>query len=130
MQKALLIFLAGLMSIAFMCNAAAEEMQKVGATELKKLITGCTVHNSCQVTGEISKTYFYPSGKLIRESQGQIVEGTYYIKDDGTHCNVLDGKHLCADIMKTGDGTYHRIAPNGKRLGIWNKVVPGNEIGK
>ena len=128
MNKARLLFSAGLIGIAFIGNTAAEEMQKVGAAELKQLISGCTVHNMCKVTGDISKTYFDPSGKLIRESQGNTIEGTYYIKDDGTQCNVLNGKHLCADIMKVDDGTHYRMAKNGKRLGIWTKITPGKDF--
>lgn len=117
-----------LLGLALNGSAAADEMQQIGAAELKQLITGNTVHNSCQVTGEISKTYFDPSGNYTRDQQGQISEGPYYIKDDGTHCNVVNGKHNCAGIWKVDGGKYHRILPSGKRVGIWEKIVPGRDI--
>lgn len=122
-----LVMLVGLLNLTFANLVSASEPEKVGADELKEMIIGKTVHNSCQVTGEVSRTYFDPSGKLTRNDRGTIIEGSYFIKPNGMTCNVLNGKNLCANIFRIGDGTFHRVMPNGKRVGIWNKIVPGND---
>lgn len=121
------LFMLALFGVTFLGSSLADELTQVGAEELKKMIVGCTVHNMCKVTGELSKTYFDPSGKYTRDQQGVITEGSYYIEDDGTQCNVVKGKPLCGQILKVGDGTYYRMS-NGKRVGIWVNILPGKDM--
>lgn len=102
-MKNIILFSAGL----FFFHAYALAGETLDAAAVKKLITGNTALVQ-RGDGTTLKTYFSPDGKVIRYENGNTSEGTWQVKDDGTHCveGIAGG---CARIVKNGDGSHDRV---------------------
>ena len=60
---------------------------------------------------------------------GDKIEGTYKITENGEHCVDIGGKSNCATIEDSGDGAYERvITKNGKRAITWKSFTDGNQL--
>ncbi len=94
---------------------AAKTLDALDAEVVKKLITDKTVH--AHTPRGPSKTYFSPDGKAYRNTE----EGTWYVKDDGTHCieGMIGG---CQKIVRNGDGSYTRGTAE------WKSIVDGKAL--
>ena len=108
------------------CCGSALAGETLDAAAVVKLITGNTVH-VLRSDGTTIKNYFSTDGKVIRYENGNTSEGTWQVKDDGTHCveGIAGG---CARIMKNGDGSYDRVQPWSKAAITWTAVVNGKDF--
>lgn len=121
-MKKTMLYLAGL--ILFYGSAQADAT--LDAAAVKQLITGNTAHVQ-RGDGTTLKNYFSPDGKVIRYEKGETSEGTWQVKDDGTHC-VEGMAGGCAKIVKNGDGSYDRVLPWGKVPVTWTAIVNGKDF--
>ena len=108
------------------CCGSALAGEMLDAAAVVKLISGNTVH-VLRSDGTVLKNHFAPDGKVIRYENGQTSEGTWLVKDDGTHCveGIAGG---CARIMKNSDGSYDRVQPWSKTAITWTAVVNGKDF--
>jgi hypothetical protein len=119
-MKKIICTFAGLMVFSSWASAG----ETLDADAVKKLVTGNTAH----VLGPrgASKNYHSPDGKLIRLFDGAVYEGTWQVKDDGTHC-VKGMPGGCGKISDNGDGTYTRNRDDGEIL-KWPAIVNGKDF--
>ncbi|MBT9613212.1 MAG: hypothetical protein IV108_08100 [Burkholderiales bacterium] len=118
-MKTITFAFAGLVLFSTWAHAG----ETLDAEAVKKLITGNTV-DGLAPNGNTQKNYFSPDGKTIRQVGDKLIEGTWSIKEDGTQC-VTGMPGGCAKIVSNGDGTYDRIAAEGKVLLRWVAVTKG-----
>lgn len=121
-MKTLTIIFTGL--VLFATGAYAAET--LDADAVKQLISGNTVHGLFP-NGDTQKNYFSPDGKTYRQVGGKILEGTWRVNDDGTHC-VEGMPGGCARIVRNDDGTYDRVTPKGSVRIKWTSVVDGKDF--
>lgn len=104
----------------------AHAAETLDAGTVKKLVTGNTVVGVLPDGGTI-KNYFSDDGKIYRLAGGVAFEGTWQVKDDGTHC-IDFGSINCAKIVKNDDGSYNRVMTNGKVAIRWTQFVNGKDF--
>lgn len=113
-----------LMALIICCGSALAG-ETLDAAAVKKLLTGNTAHVQ-RGDGTTLKNYFSPDGKLIRYENGATSEGTWQVKDDGTHC--VDGlPGGCGRIVKNSDGSYDRVQAWGRPV-TFSAVVNGKDF--
>ncbi len=121
-MKTVSIAVAGLVFVSTWAQAA----ETLDAEAVRKLIVGNTAH-ALRADGSTLKNYFSPDGKLVRQENGEIKEGTWSIREDGTQCvEGLPGG--CARIVRNDDGTYDRLRPNGNVALKWTTFVNGKDF--
>ncbi len=104
----------------------AHAAETLDAAAVRKLITGNTA-NGVAPNGATMKNYFSSDGKLYRYMNGDIFEGTWSVKDDGSQCvEGLPGG--CATIVKNDDGSYDRVLPDGKARLKWTSFANGKDF--
>jgi len=107
-------------------STGAHAAEPLSADAVKKLLSGNTAH-ALSTTGNTPKNYFAPDGKLYREMDGKLSEGTWSVSDDGTHCvHGLPGG--CAKVVRNEDGTHDRIKENGEVYARWILIVKGKDF--
>lgn len=123
MKKITSVVLATILAVTLGSSAFAGS--KLSAAEVKALIVGKTAHSVHNFKGFEFKAYFTTDGKMIRKGARS---GTYEIKANGKHCIDFGSGVRCAYIEKNKDGTYSRVAGNGKRPVTWKKIVDGKDF--
>lgn len=110
----------------FVFTPTAQADETLDAAAVKKLIIGNTAHTAVS-NGNISKNYFAPDGKIYRQFNGKIYEGTWRVNDDGTQCveGMVGG---CARIVRKDDGTYDRVTSDGSVYAKWTSIVDGKDF--
>lgn len=116
---------AQLLACLVLSSGAALAGETLDAAAVKKLITGNTVLAQ-RGNGSTVKNYFSPDGKLIRLENGATSEGTWQVKDDGTHC-VEGMPGGCARIVNNNDGTYDRVQQWGPPV-TFKSIVSGKDF--
>ena len=98
----------------------------MGAEAAKKPLTGHTLHG-VHVNGTTVKSYFAADGKLYRQEDGKLSEGTWSVTNDGRQCieGISGG---CANIEHNEDDTYNRVLSGGKVFLKWTTVVEGKDF--
>ncbi len=97
----------------------------LSADEVKKLITGKTVHVTRKHDGKQWKLYFAPDGKGYQTADS--AAGTWEIKDNGEHCASW-ATLKCAKIADLGNSQYARLKPNGDVAVTWTKIEDGKKL--
>jgi len=112
-------------SLTTMAGASAGD-RLLSADEVKKLITGNTVHVTVVQNGKQFSVYFAPDGKGYSK-KGE--RGTWEVKDNGEHCVSWAKRDAvrCLRIADTGDGGYARVFSDGKKANIW-KIEAGKKL--
>ena len=121
-MKTIMVTFAGLVmaSLAY----AGEELS---GDAVKQLISGNTAHT--YLNGIEFKNHFAADGKLYRQMDGAITEGTWEVKNNGLHCVGGGVQNSCAKIVKNDDGTYDRLNPRTGQAGArWLKIVEGKDF--
>lgn len=125
MRKATLAVVSAVVfTIPSVHTAFASDM--LSADQVKSLVTGNTVDSEILENGKTFRAYFDPSGTLYRLQDGKMLEGSWRVQDDGSHCITLK-KEFCAQIRNDGDGSYTRIENGSPKL-KWHKFTPGRDI--
>jgi len=100
--------------------------ETLDAAAVKKLLSGKTAH-ALGASGATPKNYFAPDGKLYRQMDNKLSEGTWRVEEDGTHCiGGLPGG--CAKVVRNEDGTYDRVKENGETYARWLVIVDGKDF--
>jgi dienelactone hydrolase len=94
--------------------------------ELRELIVGKTIHGE-NLQGMPFKQFFDPNGTFFTEFAGTLLSGTWTIRSDGTLCLTSVAANLCAEVQKSADGTYERVA-YGRPPAKYLKVTAGNSL--
>jgi len=111
----------------FLVSTWAHAGETLSADAVKKLLTGKTAHALGAVSGATPKNYFAPDGKLYRSMNNKLLEGTWYVEADGTHC-VKGMPGGCAKVVNNGDGTYDRVTENGEVYARYLTIVDGKDF--
>lgn len=122
MKKITSVVLATILAVTLGSSAFAGS--KLSAAEVKALML-VKPQMPCITLKVSSSAYFTTDGKMIRKGARS---GTYEIKTNGKHCVDFGSGVRCADIEKNKDGTYSRVAGNGKRPVTWKKIVDGKDF--
>ena len=96
--------------------------------QIKELVSGNTMYAQHLKRDFEFKVYFDADGiTALRQEDYDVVKTTYKIKDD-KHCIFWNGEDRCAKILDNGDGSYTRVAPNGRHVVLWKKSVKGKDL--
>ena len=94
--------------------------------ELRSLVSGNTVHFEVAGAGTF-KTYLDASGEATRIHDGQRLEGTWRINNDGALCvHYAGAEDLCGQVEENSDGTYTRV-DDANVENRWTKISSGED---
>lgn len=102
------VFTAAMLSASFTASwaFAADSLSR---NEVEKLVTGNTIHFEEPGKGEF-RAYLDSAGKVIRLHDGETLEGTWHVNDDGALClHYVGSEDHCGMVKKDSDGTYTRV---------------------
>ncbi len=119
---------AGLFLIT--ATSASVAPEQLGASEIKQLFSGNTVHSLHLIRDHETTLYYNPDGRFYGISDDSIHQGKWEVRGDATICLILEsGTSRCRPIMKEND-TYFKfkIKDNGevKKLIEYKTFIPGN----
>ena len=124
--KSVLLAIVFLGSVSVSCASFAGNT--LNGDDLKKLIVGNTIYGEFTSNGKKFKNYFDANGKSYRDVGGKVSEGSYNISSEGKHCVKFDTPENCSMIESNADGSYNRVAEDGKVIVKWLKIVTGKDL--